>query len=64
MIHQGTKFLYANPAVESMSGFSREELQGMDFWDIVHPDYQDLIRERGLDRFTASRRRGSMNSRS
>ncbi len=51
VIHQGTKFLYANPAVESMSGFSREELQGMDFWDIVHPDYQDLIRERGLDRF-------------
>ena len=45
-IHQGKKFLYVNPASEAMTGYTREELLKMNFWDIAHPDYQNLVKER------------------
>ncbi len=46
LIHQGQQFIYANPAVTMMVGYSQSELLGMNFWDIVHPDHQALVRER------------------
>jgi PAS domain S-box-containing protein len=45
-IHQGGKFLYVNPASEAMTGYTREELLKMNFWDVVHPDFQKLVKER------------------
>lgn len=52
LIYQGEVFIYANPAAESITGFSEEELAEMKFWDRVHPDFQNLIRERGLMRLS------------
>ena len=49
-ISQGTRFVYANPAAEQFFGYSQQELMGMDFWEVVHPEYRDLVRERGLAR--------------
>lgn len=49
-ISQGTSFVYANPAAEQFFGYSQQELMGMDFWEVVHPEYRDLVRERGLAR--------------
>jgi PAS domain S-box-containing protein len=49
-IHQGERLLYANPAGVAMSGYSIEELLKRDFWTFVHPDYQDMVRERGQAR--------------
>jgi PAS domain S-box-containing protein len=49
-IHQGQKLVYANPAAETMTGYSSEELLREDFWSLIHPDYQNLVRERGLAR--------------
>ncbi len=49
-IYRGTKISYANPAAEAMCGYTREEWAAMDFWDVVHPDHRELIRERGLTR--------------
>lgn len=49
-IHQGERFLYVNPAGERMSGYSNEELLQRDFWTFIHPDYQELVRERGRAR--------------
>jgi PAS domain S-box-containing protein len=46
-IHQGKKFLYANPASLSMSGFTRREFLAMDFWAVVHPEDRRMITERG-----------------
>ena len=46
-IHQGSKFLYANPASLSMSGYSREEFLALDFWGVTHPDNRDMVIERG-----------------
>ncbi|MGH2575102.1 MAG: PAS domain S-box protein, partial [Ignavibacteria bacterium] len=50
LIIQGTKFVYANPYNEIMTGYTIEELQNKDFWDIVHPDFRELVKERGLER--------------
>ncbi len=46
-IHQGGHFRSVNPAFETISGYSIEELQNMDFWEVVHPDFRDLVRDRG-----------------
>ncbi|MFO8133817.1 MAG: PAS domain S-box protein, partial [Thermoplasmatota archaeon] len=51
-IHQGETFQYVNPAMEEMSGYGREELENMTFWDVVHPDHRDLVRERGKQRIS------------
>jgi PAS domain S-box-containing protein len=49
-IHQGEKFVYVNPASEAMSGYTREELLTMDFWDLVHPDFRELVKQRAQAR--------------
>ena len=49
-IYQGNRFLYANPAMEGITGYSQGELVKMNFWEIAHPDMQELARERELER--------------
>jgi two-component system sensor histidine kinase/response regulator len=49
-VYQGTKFVYSNKAVLKISGYSEEEFLSQNFWDFVHPDFRDLIKERGLAR--------------
>jgi PAS domain S-box-containing protein len=50
IILAGEDFIYVNPAFESISGFTEEEALSMQFWELVHPDMQALIKERGLAR--------------
>ncbi len=45
MTYAGTKFRYANPAFEKITGYTRDELNLMDVWDIVHPEFKDNVRE-------------------
>ncbi len=49
-VYQGERFIYVNPASIALTGYSQEELLSMRFWDLVHPDFRDLVRERGLAR--------------
>jgi PAS domain S-box-containing protein len=42
------KILYANPAAGILTGFSREELLSMDFWEFVHPEFRDNVKSKGL----------------
>jgi PAS domain S-box-containing protein len=42
-IFQGEKIAYANPAASVITGYSREELPGMSFRDIVHRDFSALV---------------------
>ena len=47
-IYQGTEMQYVNSAAEQVTGYSREELLQMNFWDVIHPEFRDLIKERGM----------------
>jgi PAS domain S-box-containing protein len=49
-IVRGTRFVYANPAAEALTGYMPEDASDMDFWEVIHPDFRDLVRERGLAR--------------
>jgi diguanylate cyclase (GGDEF)-like protein/PAS domain S-box-containing protein len=49
-IFQGTRLRYVNSASEKLTGYSREELLAMNFWDVIHPDSRELVKQRGLAR--------------
>lgn len=49
-IYQGARLLFGNQTMTEISGYSREELIGQDFWKAIHPDFQSLVRDRGLAR--------------
>ncbi|MGE5172197.1 MAG: PAS domain S-box protein [Betaproteobacteria bacterium] len=50
VIHRGGRFLYTNPAVQKVTGYTRDEFLKMEFWEIVHPEFRNLVRERGQTR--------------
>jgi PAS domain S-box-containing protein len=50
LVVQGEKFRYVNPAFERLSEYTLQDLQELRFWDIVHPDFQQLVKERGFAR--------------
>lgn len=45
-IHDGKSFLYVNRTTCEVTGYSREELLGMQLLDVLHPDSIPFIRER------------------
>jgi diguanylate cyclase (GGDEF)-like protein/PAS domain S-box-containing protein len=45
-ISQGKRLHYVNHAAETITGYGREELLSMNFWDLVHPDFRELVRHR------------------
>ena len=47
IIYQGEHFRYVNPAAASITGWERDQLTGREFWDLVHPDFQHLVRGKG-----------------
>ncbi len=49
------RFLYVNPAMERLSGYSKEELLSLRFVDIVHPDFREIVQERTQKRLNRSK---------
>ena len=47
---QGESIIYSNPAATRISGYMAEELSRMKFWDCIHEDFRETVRERGLAR--------------
>ena len=39
------KFIYANPRALKVLGYTFEELKDSYVWEVVHPDYEDLVKE-------------------
>jgi len=50
MLYQDDRWIFVNRAAQRITGYSAEELFEMNFWDIVHPEYRELVRERGRKR--------------
>lgn len=46
-LYQEDRWIYVNKAAEVICGYSQEELQSMNFWDIVYPEFREIIREEG-----------------
>ena len=53
-IHRGKNYLYVNSEFEHLSGYTREELFEMPFWELIHPEMRELIKNRGLSRLNNS----------
>ncbi|HXJ59780.1 MAG TPA: PAS domain S-box protein [Verrucomicrobiae bacterium] len=49
-IHQDGRFRYVSRFGEQVLGYSQEQLLQMDYWELAHPDFRELIRSRGLAR--------------
>jgi len=50
VVYQDDKTVYVNDYAAKISGYSKEELYVMNFWDAFHPDDQKLIKRRGKAR--------------
>jgi PAS domain S-box-containing protein len=50
MVYQGNHFRYVNPATTVITGYSQAELLTLNFWDLAHPEFRDVVRQRGLAR--------------
>src|SRR5213080_3120283 len=46
-ISHGERLHYVNHAAETITGYAREDLLSMSFWDLVHPDCRELVLDPG-----------------
>ncbi|MFU8860482.1 MAG: PAS domain S-box protein [Cyclonatronaceae bacterium] len=50
VIYRGEDLVFVNKGTERITGYSADELKSMKFWEVVHPEHQQLTRENGLAR--------------
>ncbi len=50
VLYRDKKFIYVNPMLEKITGYTKGELTAMDFWETVHPEHRELVRGRGMAR--------------
>jgi len=44
LVIQDNKFVFTNFTVSPITGYSKEEISRMNFWEIVHPEYRELVK--------------------
>lgn len=49
-IYQGDTLRYVNRYATAITGYTRDDLLKMKFWEIIHPEHRELVRQRGLAR--------------
>ena len=47
-VEQDTQCCYVNYAAERITGYSRQELLGMNFWQLVHPSSRKVLTQRSI----------------
>ncbi|MCX7877302.1 MAG: PAS domain S-box protein [Ignavibacteria bacterium] len=50
VIYQNDYFVYVNPYSEILTGYTTDELLQKRYWDMVHQDMQQIVKERGKAR--------------
>ncbi len=50
LVYQEDRYIYANPAVQRLSGYSEAELLSMNFWDLIVPESREQVKEIGQKR--------------
>lgn len=50
MLFQDDKWIYANGAAQQITGYDKEELLGRLYWDMVHPDFKNTTKTKGMER--------------
>jgi PAS domain S-box-containing protein len=50
IVYQGEHFWYVNRRAQEFTGYTEQEFLRMRFWEIVHPDFREEIRQRGFAR--------------
>ena len=50
VIFQRAGIVYANPAAESLCGYTIEELKSLNFWEVIPPDYRERFKDSGMKR--------------
>jgi len=51
-ILQDNRLVYLNREVETLTGYTRAELQAMDAWQLVHPEFKPILQARSKSRQT------------
>ncbi|HEX2224114.1 MAG TPA: EAL domain-containing protein [Thermoanaerobaculia bacterium] len=46
LVYRAGRVIYANRAAEELTGYSAEEIAATLPWEVIHPDFRDLVRER------------------
>lgn len=49
------KFIYVNKTAALFCGYTKEELYNMKFWEIVHPEFRDIVKARGFKHLNGER---------
>ncbi len=50
LVYQDDYYVYANPVVEKLTGYTREEIMTRPFWEFAHPSIRETVKERGRRR--------------
>lgn len=45
-IHKGNRIYLINPCSHAFAGYTAEEIRKIDFQQVIHPDFQEIVRER------------------
>jgi len=49
-IYKENRFLYVNPIMEKVLGFTEKEILNMNVWDLIHPDFREIVQQRAIAR--------------
>ena len=50
-IYDGSRLVYVNHATEELCGYTREELEASNLWELIHPDDREMVKARAETRF-------------